>query len=43
MHSTIYSFQYLLSDIFAKNERPRKPLDFETLAERFNACVAMTS
>ena len=39
---SIYSQAQLNAIARALNERPRKTLDFETPAARFNACVAAT-
>ena len=40
---SIYSQAKLNAVARKLNERPRKTLEFETPAERFNACVALTS
>jgi IS30 family transposase len=37
---SVYSQAHLNTVALQLNERPRKPLEFETPAERFNACVA---
>ena len=37
---SVYSQAYLNNVARQLNERPRKTLEFETPAERFNACVA---
>ncbi len=39
---SIYSQAHLNKVARKLNERPRKTLEFETPAERFNACVALT-
>jgi IS30 family transposase len=39
---SVYSQAYLNKVARQLNERPRKTLQFETPAERFNACVAST-
>jgi IS30 family transposase len=39
---SVYSQAYLNKVARQLNERPRKTLEFETPAERFNACVALT-
>jgi IS30 family transposase len=39
---SVYSQAYLNKVARQLNERPRKTLEFETPAERFNACVAST-
>ena len=39
---SVHSQAYLNKVARQLNERPRKTLGFETLAERFNACVAAT-
>ena len=40
--SSVYSQAHLNKVARQLNERPRKTLEFETPAERFNACVAST-
>ena len=39
---SVYSQAHLNKVARQLNERPRKTLEFETPAERFNACVALT-
>ena len=39
---SVYSQAHLNKVARQLNERPRKTLEFETPAERFNACVAST-
>ena len=39
---SVHSQAYLNKVARQLNERPRETLQFETLAERFNACVAST-